>query len=105
MSAQTRQQRFIWAKRLLNNVKHPEIPDMLWFYFDQDQKINRRKDRWLYGNPSDVLYVVHTKFPATVIVLEVVSNEGDVMPLHFFRQEPRVNAATYIEVLNAVVKP
>ena len=35
MSAQTREQRFIRAKRLLNKVKHPEIPDMLWFYSDE----------------------------------------------------------------------
>ena len=29
MFAQTRKQRFIRAKRFLNEVKHPEIPDML----------------------------------------------------------------------------
>ncbi|KYN01851.1 hypothetical protein ALC62_07323 [Cyphomyrmex costatus] len=51
MSAQTREQRFIRAQRLLNKSKHPEIPDMLWFYsdeknVDQDRKINRRNDRW-----------------------------------------------------------
>ena len=31
MSAQTREQRFIRAKRLLNKVKHPEISDILGF--------------------------------------------------------------------------
>ena len=87
----------------MNNVKQPEIPDILWIYsdekyFDQDQKINRRNDRWLCGDPSDVPHVMHTKFPATVMVLGVVSNEGHVIPLHFF-------AATYTEVLEAVVKP
>ena len=50
MSSQTREQRFIRAKRLLNKVKHPEILDMLWFYSDQDKKINRRNDRWLCEN-------------------------------------------------------
>ncbi|EFN86287.1 hypothetical protein EAI_08893, partial [Harpegnathos saltator] len=49
--------------------------------------------------------VMHTKFPATVMVLGVVSNEGHVMPPHFFRQGLRVNAAAYIEVLETVVKP
>ena len=48
---------------------------------------------------------MHTKVPATVMVLGVVSNEGPVMPPHFFRQGLRVNATTYIEVLEAVVKP
>jgi len=50
MSAQTREQRFIRAQRLLNKLKHPEISNMLWFFsdeknFDQDKKINRRNDR------------------------------------------------------------
>ncbi|XP_025161974.1 uncharacterized protein LOC112590242 [Harpegnathos saltator] len=50
MSAQTREQRLIRGKRLLNKLKHPEVPNMLWFLsdeknFDQDQKINQRNDR------------------------------------------------------------
>ena len=48
---------------------------------------------------------MHTKFPATVIVLGVVSNEGYIMPPNFFCQGLRVNCTTYIEVLEAVVKP
>ena len=83
---------------------------MLWFHFDekhfdQEQKINRRNDRCLCGDPSDVPHVVHTKFPGTVMVLEVVNNEGHVIPPHFFRQGLRMNSATYIEVLEAIVRP
>ena len=83
---------------------------MLWFYsdeknFDQDQKINRQNDRWLCADSSDVPHVMYPKFPATVMVLGVVSNEGHVMPSHFFPQGLRMNAAAYIEVLEAVVKP
>ena len=81
---------------------------MLWFYSDEkffeDQKINRRNDRWLCADPSEVPHVIHTKFPITVMVLGVVSNEGHVMPSHFFPQGLRVNAAAYIAVLEAVVK-
>jgi len=47
---------------------------------------------------------MHTKFPATVMILGVVSNKGHVMPPHFFSQKLQVNAATYIEVLKTVVK-
>ena len=47
---------------------------------------------------------MHTKFPATVMVLGVVKNEGHVMPPYFFPQRLRVNAAACIEVLEAVVK-
>ncbi|CAB3237907.1 unnamed protein product [Arctia plantaginis] len=48
---------------------------------------------------------MHTKFPATVMVLGVMSNEGHVMPPHFFSHELRVNAAPYTEGLKTVVKP
>ena len=53
----------------------------------------------------DVPRVMHRNFPATVMVLGVVSNEGHVMPPHFFPQGLRVNSAIYIEVLETVVKP
>ena len=91
MFAQTREQRFIRAKRLLNKINHSEIPDMFWSYsdekdFDQDKKIYRRNDKWLCGDPSDIPRVMCTKFPATVMVLGVVSNEGQVMPQNSFRQ-------------------
>ena len=39
------------------------------------------------------------------MVLGVVSNEGDIMPPHFFKRGLRVNAETYIEVMRDVVKP
>ena len=48
---------------------------------------------------------MHTKVPASVMVLGVVSSEDDVMPSHFFLQGARVNAVAYTEVLNTVVKP
>ncbi|XP_046868909.1 uncharacterized protein LOC124461437 [Drosophila willistoni] len=110
MSDKTREQRVIRSNRLLNEIKHPEAAEMLWFFsdeknFDQDQKINRRNDRWLCSNPTEVPVVMHTKFPATVMVLGVVSNKGHVMPPHFFSQGLRVNSAAYIEVLETVVKP
>ena len=43
MSAHTQEQRLLRAKRLLNKLKHPEEPGMLWVFsdekhFDQDQK-------------------------------------------------------------------
>ena len=46
-SGQTRENRLIRSKHLLNKLKHPKVPNMLWFFsdeknFDQDQKSNRR---------------------------------------------------------------
>jgi hypothetical protein len=46
-----------------------------------------------------------TKFPATVMVLGVVSNKGDMMPPHVFEPGLRVNIDVYIDVLTNVVKP
>ena len=73
--------------------------------FDQDQKVYRRSDRWLWKDPDDVPSVMHTKFPATVMVLRVVSSEEDVMLPHFFQKGLRVNTAEYIKVLRDIVKP
>ena len=70
---------------------------MLIFYsdeknFTQDQKVNRKNNRWLCSDPTDVPIVMSTKFPKTVMVLGVVSNKGDVMPPHVFEAGLRVNA-------------
>ena len=100
----------IRSKRLLNKLKTPAEDDVIWFFsdeknFDQDQKVNRRNDIWLCADPSEVPRVMHTKFPATVMVLGVISNEGNAMPPHFFPQGLKVNSAAYIHVLETVVKP
>ncbi|UYV73697.1 ARMC8, partial [Cordylochernes scorpioides] len=97
------------AAALLNNLKHDSF-GMLRFFsdeknFDVDQKVNPRNDRWICKDPSEIPVVMHTKFPASVMVLGVISNEGDVMPPHFFEKGLRMNADTYINVLETVVKP
>lgn len=53
----------------------------------------------LYADPSDIPSVIHTKLPASVRILRVVSSAGHVIPPHFFPQGLGVNAARYIEVL------
>ncbi|UYV61582.1 hypothetical protein LAZ67_1005402 [Cordylochernes scorpioides] len=67
--------------------------------------VNPRNDRWICKDPSEIPVVMHTKFPASVMVLGVISSEGDVMPPHFFEKGLRMNADTYINVLETVVKP
>jgi transposase len=107
MSAATKKICYEKAAALLNRLKHPPEPDILIFFsdeknFSQDQKVNSRNHRWLYDDPSEVPIVMKTKFPATVMVLGVVSNKGDVMPPH---AGLRVNTEVYINVLTNVVKP
>ena len=46
-----------------------------------------------------------TKYPATVMVLGVVSNEGDIMTLYFFKQGLKGNANAYLDVLQNDVVP
>ena len=89
MSDRTKVNCLTTAKCLLNKLKQPEEPGMIWFFSDeknfvQDQKVKRKNDRWLCKGPDEVMTVMHTKFPASVMVLGVVSSEGDVMPPHFF---------------------
>ncbi|UYV73144.1 PTPRD [Cordylochernes scorpioides] len=97
------------AATLLNNLKHDSF-GMLRFFsdeknFDVDQKVNPRNDLWICKDPSEIPVVMHMKFPASVMVLGVISSEGDVMPPHFFEKGLRMNADTYINVLETVVKP
>lgn len=110
LSKEMKENRLIKSKMLLNKLKHPAKQDLIWFFsdeknFDQDQKVNRRNDRWMCKDPSEVPRIMQNKFPASVMVLGVVSSEGHVMPPHFFPQGLRVNSAAYIEVLKTVVKP
>ena len=48
--------------------------------FTLDQKVNKQNNRWLCSEPRQVPVVMSTKFLAAVMVLGVISNEGDIMP-------------------------
>lgn len=52
--------------------------------FDQDQKVKRRNDRWLYANLPEVSSVVHTTFLALDMVLRVAHIEEHVIHRYFF---------------------
>ena len=110
MDEPTKERRADKAARLLVRLKHPHDTNQLIFFSDeknfcQDQKVNKRNDRFLCSDAEEVPVVMSTKFPATVMVLGVISNEGDVMPPFFFEEGLRVNADAYIHVMDTVVKP
>ena len=73
--------------------------------FLQDQKVNRKNNRWLCSDISKGPIMMASMFPATVMVLGVISNEGDVMPPHFFAKGLKINDEEYVKVLRDVVKP
>jgi hypothetical protein len=95
---------------MLNKLKNPAANNQLIFFsdeknFSQDQKVNKKNNRWLCANISEVPVVMATKFPATVMVLGVVSNEGDVMLPDIFAKGLKINTEEYIKVLIEGVKP
>ena len=49
--------------------------------------------------------MMKTKFPATVIVFGVVSNESHIMPPHIFEVGLKVNTKVYLDVLKSEVIP
>lgn len=56
------------------------------------------------ADPSYVTRVILIKFPASMIVLRVVSIEGYVIPPHIIQQGLPLNAAYYTDVLETVGK-
>ena len=49
--------------------------------------------------------LMQTKFPAMVMVFDVVSSEGHIMPPHIFEVGLKVNTKVYLDVLKSVVIP
>ncbi|QQP50126.1 Transposable element tcb1 transposase, partial [Caligus rogercresseyi] len=66
-------------------------------FFSQDQNRNSQNDRWICQNVDEVPVFKNTKFPSSVMVLGVISSEGD--------KGLKVNTAIYIDVMKNVVKP
>ena len=60
---------------------------------------------WIAMNNRDVPRVMKTKFPAMVMVFDVVSSEGHIMPPHVFEVGLKVNTKVYLDVLKSVVIP
>ncbi len=110
MSEVTKTRRPEKTNKLIARIKYPVVPNPLIFFsdekkFTQNQKVNRRNNRWLCSDPTEVPIVMTTKFPANVMVLGIVSNKGDVMPPHIFPKGLRVNTDEYLDVIKIVVKP
>ena len=53
----------------------------------------------------NVLRVMKTKFPATVMVFGVLLSEGHIMPPHIFEVGLKVNTKVYLDELKSVVIP
>ena len=92
MTRQTKERRFKKSKKLLAKLKNPKERKPFIFFseeknFQQDQKVNWKNNRWLCANADEVPIVIKTKYPATIMVLGVVSNEGYIMTPHFLNRD------------------
>ena len=88
LTAALTEQRLIKGTALLNELKHGS-PSHVRFFLDekkfiQDKLHNRKNDRFITDDPEEVPIVMSTKFPTSVMVLGVMSSDGDVMPLNPF---------------------
>ena len=70
-----------------------------------DPTYDSQNHRWIGTNIRDVPRVMKTQFPATVMVFDVVSSEGHIMPSPIFEVGLKVNIKMYLGVLKSVVIP
>ncbi|QQP50935.1 Transposable element tcb2 transposase [Caligus rogercresseyi] len=81
---------------LITSLKHRAAGRIRFFsdekIFCVDAKINRQNDRWIGSDPDEVPIIGRT-------------NEGHIMPPHFFAKGQNVNKEVYLDVMQTVVKP
>ena len=58
---------------------------------------------WIATNNRDVPRAMKRNFPAMVMVFDVFSSEGHIMPPHIFEVGLKVNTKVYLDVLKSVV--
>ena len=109
LTAALMEQWLIKVTALLNELKHGSSGHVRFFSdekkFIQDKLHNRQNDCFIADHLVEVPIVMSTKFPTSVMVLGIVSSDGDVMPPYFFPKSLRVAANNYIKVLETMVKP
>ena len=70
-----------------------------------DPSYDSQNHHWIGTNNRDMPRVMKTKFPATVIIFDVLSSEGHIMPPHIFEVGLKVNTKMYLDVLKSVMIP
>lgn len=66
--------------------------------------VNRKKRISIFIYSATVSTAMHIKFASFFMVIEVVSNQDNIFPYHFFPQYLRVSVTIYIRVLDTVDK-
>ena len=104
-----KERRKLKASALIDDLKHTSS-GMLRFFSDekifvQDMKPNQQNNRWLSASPEEVPIVMHSKYPVHVMVLGVVSSDGDVMEPVLIPDGLYLGANSYVTLLDEHVKP
>ena len=85
LTAALMEQQLIKGTALLNELKHGSSGHVRFFSdekkFIWDKLHNRQNDCFITDNPEEVPIVMSTKFPTSVMVLGIMSSDGDIMPL------------------------
>ena len=75
--------------KLSNKFEHPLKPNILWFFSDkkkfcQDQMGHWQNNYWLASSLLDVVVKMKTKYSVYILVFEVITSDGDIMPPFIF---------------------
>ena len=108
----TKGKRLARSKVLLQRLK-AGTPPILFSdekLFRVDQVSNSRTDQYITDKkpedvPDNVKFTFKMKHAASVMVLGVVASNGKKCPPIFIRNNERINAAAYIDLLEKHVKP
>lgn len=92
ISNSTRENCVIRSKRLLNKIRHLGRLTIFWYFSDennfvQDQKANKKNDKWMCASPATTPTDIHNKLPSFVMFLGIMSNESHIMPLYSLPQD------------------
>ena len=94
------------AAKLFKKLKHPLQLKILWFFSDeknfcQDQMVNSQNNCWFAPSPQNVLIVMKSKQPVHIMVLGVVTSNGDMLPFIFLYC--LIHKEAYIKCLKEVI--
>ena len=94
-----------WKEKILNKLKHPPQTYMLCFISDEKNFLLRSDVEQLLvcSAPQDVLILMKTKQPVSIIVFGVVTSNGDVMLPFIFPHDLKFNMEPCIKCLGKVV--
>ena len=94
--------------KLLNHLKHKGGHVCVFVdkkKFVVDEIANEQNNLIIVFDPSEVLPVMQSKNPASVMVFAVVASDGKVMPPHFIEAGLKINTAEYLKILKDVSMP